>query len=110
MVTKEFNSQQIYAAKELRTMSQAKLLELLERERKLAFNFNNVTKVTMLEINTYNELIDRLEKLEAEVESLEMEQRYGNRRDPDEAPGQWTSKPEGTSLAEWYTRQQGKSR
>lgn len=110
MVTKEFNSQQIHAANELRTISQTKLLEMLERERKLAFNFNNVTKATMLDIETYNELIDRLEELEAKVESLEMEHRYGQRQDPDEAPEQWTSKPESMSLSEWYASHQETSR
>lgn len=109
MVTKEFHSKQIHPAKELRTISQSKLLEMLKKEQKLAFNFNNVTKAMMLDIETYNELIDRLEELEEKVESYELEKRYGERQEPAQKE-KWISKPEGMSMAEWYSLYQEQSK
>lgn len=110
MITKEFHSKQILAAKELRTISQGRLLEMLEKEHKLAFNFNNETKAAMLDIDTYNELISRLEELEEKLESLALEERYGNRREPQDVPEDWVSKPENMSTAEWFADYQKRSR
>ncbi|MET1249510.1 hypothetical protein ABWW58_12055 [Sporolactobacillus sp. STCC-11] len=84
MPTKSLEKKETLPAKDLRSLSQKNLLEKLSQNEKLAIIMNDEIKAALLSWNKYEQMVDRIEFLNAQVEELQSEredhqlnERYG---------------------------------
>lgn len=98
MVT--FSKEEILPAKDLRTLSQKSLLELLSKHEKLGVIVKDELAFAMLKVETLEAMVARIHALEEMVEDMEDASQFGVRTSLPET--EWETKLEGMSLLDWY--------
>ncbi|WP_100486363.1 hypothetical protein [Sporolactobacillus pectinivorans] len=84
MPTKSLEKRETMPAKDLRSLSQKNLLDKLNQNEKLAIIMNDDIKAALLSWDKYEQMVDRIEFLNAQVEELQsdredyqLNERYG---------------------------------
>jgi PHD/YefM family antitoxin component YafN of YafNO toxin-antitoxin module len=90
----------LISANDLQAMSKKKLFdEMLRSFKKLGLTHNNELKAVILDIQTYEHLVDRLEELEEMQEDIQLAHNLSDRLQlPKE---NWLEKPDQTSRMEF---------
>lgn len=102
-VSTTFSPEEIIQAKQFRVLSQKALQEELSEHDKLGVFFpNKGLTAVMMTFERYKAMAERLEKLEEEIENLQLIQEFRHRFHASQ--DEFIEKPEGTSFGDFYEK------